>query len=82
MKNILYIIIAVFSGSLMMSNSLQAENYKLLSPDGNIRLEVNTDDKVAYAVYYDKRMIISPSQISLHTEKHGGFGINPKVKYD
>ncbi|NQT77742.1 MAG: glycoside hydrolase family 97 protein [Bacteroidetes bacterium] len=80
MKKSIYTILAAFSGLLMMSNVLYADEYKLLSPDGKIRLEVNTDDKVAYAVYYGERMIISPSQISLHTERHGGFGIKPGVK--
>ncbi|MCK5337768.1 MAG: glycoside hydrolase family 97 N-terminal domain-containing protein, partial [Bacteroidales bacterium] len=80
MKKILYFIFAAFTGILLMSNTLLAEHYKLLSPDGKIRVEINTGDKLEYAVFYDDMQIIVPSEISMHTEKHGVFGIKPRVK--
>ena len=80
MKKVLYFIFAAFTGILLMSNTLLAEHYELLSPDGKIRVEINTDDKLEYAVFYDDMQIIVPSEISMHTEKHGVFGIKPRVK--
>ena len=80
MKKILHFIFAAVTGILLMSNTLLAEHYELLSPDGKIRVEINTGDKLEYAVFYDDMQIIVPSEISMHTEKHGVFGIKPRVK--
>ena len=80
MKKILHFIFAAVTGILLMSNTLLAENYELLSPDGKIRVEINTGDKLEYAVFYDDMQIIVPSEISMHTEKNGVFGIKPRVK--
>ncbi|MCK5765645.1 MAG: glycoside hydrolase family 97 catalytic domain-containing protein, partial [Bacteroidales bacterium] len=80
MKKILYFIFAAFTGILFMSNTLLAENHELLSPDGKIRVEINAGDNLEYAVFYDDMQIIVPSEISMHTEKHGVFGIKPRVK--
>ncbi len=57
-----------------------ADNYELLSPDGKIRVEVKAGEKLEYAVFYEDNELILPSEISMHTEKNGAFGINPKVK--
>ena len=80
MKKILYCIFAAFTGILLMSNPLLADHYELLSPDGMIRVEVETGDILEYAIFYDNMQIIVPSEISLHTEKHGVFGIKTRVK--
>jgi len=80
MRKILYCIFAAFTGILLMSNTLLAEHYELLSPDGKIRVEINTADILEYAVFYDDMQIIVPSAISIHTEKHGAFGIMSRVK--
>jgi len=71
------ILTLMFLFSVLIST---AENYELLSPDGKIRVEVITGDKLEYAVYFEGQEIIVPSEISMHTEKNGVFGINPKVK--
>ena len=57
-----------------------ADNYELLSPDGKIRVEIKAGEKLEYAVFYEDNELILPSEISMHTEKNGAFGINPKVK--
>jgi len=64
----------------MAVNPMSADNYELLSPDGKIRVEVSAGDKLEYAVYYEDNEIIGSSEISLHTEKHGTFGVDPKIK--
>jgi len=57
-----------------------ADNYELLSPDEKIRVKVTSSDKLEYAVYYDGIELITPSAISMHTEKHQAFGIKPRIR--
>ncbi|MEN8225619.1 MAG: glycoside hydrolase family 97 protein [Bacteroidota bacterium] len=72
--------IAIYTALLFVNTSLFADEYQLESPDSRIRVEVNIAKKITYAVYSDNLQIISPSPISMHTEKHGGFGISPRVR--
>ncbi|MEE4256647.1 MAG: glycoside hydrolase family 97 N-terminal domain-containing protein, partial [Bacteroidales bacterium] len=57
-----------------------AMKYEVRSPDGKIRVKINAAKELSYAVFYLDTELISPSSISLHTEKNGVFGINAKVK--
>ncbi|HSG67322.1 MAG TPA: glycoside hydrolase family 97 catalytic domain-containing protein, partial [Bacteroidales bacterium] len=80
MKKIFISILLSFFGLSTMIMPLQAEQYSLLSPGGNISVEINTHGQISYAVYFNGTQVIAPSPISLHTEKHGAFGIDPKVR--
>ncbi len=75
MKKLLYILVLLF-----LVSAVKADNYELFSPDGKIKVEVISGDMLQYAVYFEDAVVIAPSEISMHTEKNGAFGINPKVK--
>jgi len=71
----------LFAALFTLSTSLSfATKYTVKSPDGKISLEITTGDKLTYSVYYEDAELISPSVVSMHTEKHGVFGLDVKVK--
>ena len=75
MKKILLAFVILFTAT-----SVIAEEYELLSPDGKIKVIVNCEQKIYYEVLLGDAVMIAPSQISMHTEQHGAFGIDPIVK--
>ena len=80
MKSFFKQIVLLFAGLLIFTSSLIAGEYKLLSPDGKIRIEISVEDKLSYTVYFQEKQIIASSAISLHTEKHGVFGLDARVR--
>ena len=53
------------SGALLAGLSLSAKNYTLLSPDGQVRVEVQTGSALTYSVYRDGAVLLTDSPIGL-----------------
>jgi len=76
MKKIVFIVLSI---SLLFGQS-QAKTHVLQSPDKNIRVEIDVDKKVTYTVYFDGKIILKPSQISMTVRSRGTLGLDPKVR--
>ncbi len=60
---------------------LQAKEYTVQSPDGNLSVKINVEDVINYSVFLQGKEIISPSPISLELEGET-LGKNAKVRKD
>jgi alpha-glucosidase len=68
--------IAIF---LWLGCSLFGKTHELLSPDGKIRVVIQVDKEISYAVFCDGIEIIVPSPVSLTVEGAGTLGKNPDL---
>lgn len=59
---------------------MKAQNYELASPDGTIRLEINTTDGVFYSVSRGDVLLLSPSQLSMTLSDGTVFGSGDKLR--
>ncbi len=64
-------------GLFWLGCSLFGKTHELLSPDGKIRVVIQVDKEVSFAVFYDGMEIIAPSPVSLAVEGAGILGKNP-----
>lgn len=53
------LILTLYSGSLL------AEKYKLSSPNGKLKVEINSGEKIHYSLYHDNKLQIESSEISI-----------------
>ncbi len=65
---------------LLCAFVLQAQDYKIASPDKNLKLKVHIGDEVAFDVFLNDQEIIAHSTISMEMEGYDTFGKSPKVK--
>lgn len=49
----------------LMTMSVSAGNYEVISPNGKIKVTVNTDETVKWSVDYDGRQVLLPSTIDI-----------------
>ena len=73
-KNLLII------SALLLAISLQAKEYTVSSPSGNIEIKVSVTEKISYSVLLDGTEIITPSPISMTLSDGTVSGINSKVR--
>ena len=59
--------------------ALQAKIYTVTSPDGNLTMSINVDEKVTYTVKAGDATIVAPSTIALELQDGTLLGSNPKV---
>ncbi|MBN2011672.1 glycoside hydrolase family 97 N-terminal domain-containing protein [candidate division KSB1 bacterium] len=74
--SVCFLILSNILISIQISN---AKTYKLHSPNQKIEIQINADDNISYAVFFDKSEIISPSIISLTLKDGAILGENPGV---
>jgi alpha-glucosidase len=55
------------------------KEYKITSPDKNIRLKINIEQKILYSVNNKSKQLIKPSPISLMLSGNRILGANPQV---
>ena len=72
----IFAVMTLFS-SFVAYGSAQS-NYSLTSPDGRIKVDVRTTDRIRYDVSYKGRPVLHDSQIAMDVE-HKNLGVNPKV---
>lgn len=77
MKKILTLIVAL----LTICGMAQAapKSYKLLSPDGTIRVEISLDHNISYSVYSGENLLLEDCNLTLSLSDET-LGLNPKVK--
>ena len=49
----------------LMTMSVSAGNYEMCSPNGKVKVTVNTDETVKWSVDYDGRQVLLPSTIDI-----------------
>lgn len=66
---------------LMVCGMVQAapKSYKLLSPDGSIRVEVKLGHEISYSIYSGENLLLDNCNLVLELSNET-LGINPKVK--
>jgi len=72
----IFAVMTLFS-SFVAYGSAQS-NYSLTSPDGRIKVDVRTTDRIRYDVSYKGQPVLHDSQIAMDVE-HKNLGVNPKV---
>jgi alpha-glucosidase len=65
MGRLLIIIWGLFSFSPLFSQSKMPPRFSVLSPDKRVELVVELKNQVTYSVYFNQKLIVSPSPISL-----------------
>ncbi|MEA3477626.1 MAG: glycoside hydrolase family 97 protein [Bacteroidota bacterium] len=66
--------------ALVLVISLQAKDYSVSSPSGNIEIKVSVTEKIRYSVLLNGTEIITPSSISMTLNNGTILGENSKVK--
>lgn len=72
--------LAVLFAACMLSNSLVAQSYTLLSPDQKNKLVVEVKDDIRYSVIHNGVEIISPSAIGMNVHSDIALGDHPAVR--
>ena len=66
----------------LMAMAASAGNYEVCSPNGKVKVTVNTDETVKWAVDYDGKQVLLPSEIDIRLtqgKKQLGLGKVGKV---
>ncbi len=74
MRRIVFVLL-LMAGFVNMS----AEEYTLTSPDGKLKIGIQTDEVLTWEIEYDGTTVILPSGIWMETDK-GDFGLNMEVE--
>lgn len=69
----------IFILALLCGLTVSAQSYNLKSPDGNLKLKVETASGISWSVLRGDQPVIAPSRISLTTNGQK-LGENPKVR--
>jgi alpha-glucosidase len=64
----------------LLACSLFGKTHELFSPDGRIKVLIQLDKEIFYAVFCDGKEIIIPSPVSLTVEEAGILGRNPRLE--
>lgn len=75
MRKILLFIICFW-----ISISLNARQFKLSSPDGNLVTNVSVKDKIEYDIWYKGKNILEPSFLSMKLKDGQTWGIQPRLR--
>jgi alpha-glucosidase len=59
---------------------ITANEYNLHSPDGTLRLKVETSGQVTFSVYHNSTLILAPSLLSMTLRNHFRLGLDPVVR--
>ncbi|MDE6716429.1 MAG: glycoside hydrolase family 97 N-terminal domain-containing protein, partial [Muribaculaceae bacterium] len=77
MKNKFVLAIAL---AAMFTVAANAKSYKLVSPDGNLQVEVDNSKVLTWNINYDGKAVLNPSEISLSINgMKNPLGVNAKV---
>lgn len=60
--------------------SLSGREYKLLSPNGEIKTVINIGDTISYSIFNKDNLIMEPSQLSLSLNNGEVLGVKSKVR--
>ena len=72
----------ILSMFCLVAMGVSAGNYEVSSPNGKVKVEVNTDQKVTWSVTYDGKVVLCPSVIDIQLvqgQKATGLGKVGKV---
>jgi len=75
-----YFWIAFLSLCFFCNQSIYAENLELVSPNGLLKVEVNTEGNVNYEISHNGTSFILPSEISMNFDNGIIAGVNGTVK--
>lgn len=73
-------IVAALAVCGIAAGVVNAKEYTLSSPDGHIRLTVDTGKRLAWSLMHDSTKVIAPSPISLSLSDGKVLGASPRVK--
>jgi alpha-glucosidase len=73
-KKLFYLIIL-----LQFSIGLFAEEYTLLSPDNQLKIDLQIDKKISFKAFYQNDLLFGINDISLHLKNDEILGRNPLV---
>ena len=73
-KKLFYLIIL-----LQFSIGLCAEEYTLLSPDNQLKIDLQIDKKISFRAFYQNEFLFRINDISLHLKNDEILGKNPIV---
>lgn len=73
-------IVAALAVCGIAAGGVNAKEYTLSSPDGHIRLTVDTGKRLAWSLMHDSTKVIAPSPISLSLSDGKVLGASPRVK--
>jgi alpha-glucosidase len=76
-KNSLYLSVFFI---LFLTTVIHAGDYRLQSPDKRLDVHITTSDKIYYSLFYDDKLIVKPSPLSLTLYPDRVLGKNPGVK--
>ncbi|MCK4689465.1 MAG: glycoside hydrolase family 97 catalytic domain-containing protein, partial [Candidatus Marinimicrobia bacterium] len=65
-----------------MTNSmnLYGKTYEIFSPNENIKVKIQVEDKISYSVFYNSKELITSSSISMKIDRGKILGENPQIK--
>ena len=69
----------LFLMMLAAGPALFGETHELLSPDKKIRVVIQIDERITYAVFLDGKEVVAPSPVSLSISGIGKFGEKPRL---
>lgn len=75
-KNVFILIFALLS---VCSYAKKETALEVKSPNGNVKIEVTTNDKIEWSVSMKNQVVIAPSEISMEIEGIGKLGYQGKV---
>lgn len=65
-----------------MTNSmnLYGKTYEIFSPNENIKVKIQVEDKISYSVFYNSNELITSSSMSMKIDRGKILGENPQIK--
>jgi len=72
--------IGFFLFAILIRPSLSADDYEVLSPNKNIKLKIEIDQKILYSVFHKSREILKPSPISMTVKDKEKLGFEPVLE--
>jgi alpha-glucosidase len=71
--------VLLFAISILFGVESFGREYEVTSPDKNLRLKVDVEQKILYSLGYKSKQLIKPSSISLRLSGNRILGANPEV---
>lgn len=72
--------IFLFAIALGFSIVLNARQFKLNSPDGNLVVNVSVEKKIEYEIWYKGKNVLEPSALSMTLKDGRKWGIKPRLR--
>jgi len=73
------LLVSLFVISISFGVESFGKEYEVASPDKNLRLKVDVEQKILYSVIHNSKQLIKPSPISLTLSNNRILGANPQV---